>query len=753
MAECHTDTNIVNQVGVCPFCEANCGIVLEVDTENQKVVSARGDKEDPFSKGFVCAKSHAMTKIHEDPDLVTKPLRKKGNDFEETSWDLAFNEIAERAQAIQKNYGFDGLATYAGNATIHHPGIMLYLGVFGSALKSKNAYATSSIDHAPKLLSSGLLFGDQAAIPVPDLDRTEYLLIIGANPAASGGSLLTAPGMPRRLKEMGKKGVKVVVVDPRFTETSILATQHVSIRPSTDAQMLLGILNVAFSKNLINLGSVEALVDESQVATVRRIAAKFPPERVTTITGIPSETIQQLAIEFFAARRAACYGRVGTSLQKFGSITSWLIDVLNILSGNLDQPGGAMFPCGVVPSLILNDTYDGDQPPYAKFRSRVKNLPEIGGILPAVALAEEIMTPGYGQIRGLFTVTGNPVSSIPNTERTATALANLDLMVSVDVYVNETTRFADFILPTPTAVRDAAFPLFSVPYMVRNYAKYAPPALDLEPGTLHGWEILLNLAAGISGTDPMDLEETVVNELLEKHMKEHPLRDKVTHQEARLMVGEELGPDRLYDVLLRTGPHGDFFGVRPGGVSLQKLKDNPHGLDLGPMEPQLPTLLKTPNKKIDLTPKAIIDDVKRLDSHTPEAGLILIGRRHVRSCNSWMNNLHFLVKGKNPCRLLVNPDDADRIAIVTGDRVRVSSRERVIEVGVEVSDTVISGVVCLPHGYGQNGPGIRLSVASTLDAANFNDISDETDLDVPSATPALHSVSVTVEKIDAMLNG
>lgn len=747
MTQAHA--NITKQTSVCPFCEANCGVILEIDRENQKVVSAKGDKDDPFSRGFVCVKMHALTKIQEDPDLVRKPLRKKGSDFEEVGWDEAFDEIAARAKAIRQGYGYDGLATYFGNATIHHPGVMLYGGVFARSLKSKNAFGTSSIDHAPKLLSSGLLFGDQAAIPVPDLDRTDYLLIIGANPVASGGSLLGAPGMPRRLKAIRSRGGKVVVVDPRFTETAALADQHVAVRPSTDSQLMLGMLNVAFAENLISLGLVEALIDEQQVETVKRIASGFPPERASTITGVPVDVIRQLAVEFFGAERAACYGRVGTSLQRFGSITSWLLDIVNILSGNLDRPGGAMFPVGVVPSVLLNDTYEGDQPPYAKFRSRVRNLPEIGGVLPAITLADEITTPGQGQIRGLFTITGNPVTSIPNRERTAAAVQTLDLLVSMDIYVNETSRFADFILPTPTAVRHAAFPMFSVPFMVRKYAKWTAPALDLEPGTLADWEVFLNLGARLSDTDPAALEEATVDGLLEKHMADHPLRDRISRQQARQLIGEEPGPDRLYDVLLRTGPHGDFFGARPEGLNLDKLKQHPHGLDLGPMDPQLHGLLKTPNGKIDLTPQVIIDDIERLDAYVPDEGLLLVGRRHVRSVNSWMNNQQFLVKGKNACLLLMHPDDAERLGVETGERVRVRARHLSLEALVEVTETMMPGVLSLPQGYGQNVPGTKLSIASKLDTVSFNDISDETDVDIPSMTPALHTVSVTVEKLAA----
>ena len=741
--------NTITQAGMCPFCEANCGVILEIDREKQKVISSKGDQDDPFSLGFVCAKTHALTKIQEDPDVVPKPLRKKGSDFEPVGWDEAFDEIATRAKAIQKDFGFDALATYFGNAVIHHPGIMLYGGVFAGTLKSQNSFATSSIDHAPKLLSSGLLFGDQAAIPVPDLDRTDYLVIFGANPVATGGSLLCAPGMPRRLKAMRERGAKVVVVDPRFTETSALADQHINIRPSTDAQLLLGMLHVAFAENRVSLGTVEALVDPAQVETVRRIAVEFPPERVSVITGIPTEVIRQLAVEFFQAERAACYGRVGTSLQRFGSITSWLLDVVNILSGNLDRPGGAMFPAGVVPSLILNDTYDGDQPPYGKFRSRVRNLPEIGGILPAITLADEITTPGHGQIRGLFTCTGNPVSSIPNNARTAAAIQSLDLLVCMDIYINETSRFADFILPTPTAVYQSAFPLFSVPFMIRKYAKWAAPALDLEPGTLPDWKVLLDLGARMSDTDPAALEEATVDGMLDKYMADHPLNERVSREQARAAIGDVPGPDRLYDILLRTGPQGDFFGAKPDGLNLDTLKNHPHGMDLGPMEPELPGLLKTPNRKIDLTPQVIMDDIARLEVYKPDDSLVLVGRRHVRSVNSWMNNLKFLVKGKNPCLLLMHPDDAARLEVETGERVRVTSRNLSMEPVVEVSETMMPGVLSLPHGYGQNQPGMKLSIASKLDTVNFNTISDETDVDIPSMTPALHSVSVTVEKLDA----
>ena len=742
-------TSTVRQTSVCPFCEANCGVILEIDQVKQKVVSAKGDPDDPFSAGFVCAKTHALTKIQEDPDRVQKPLRKRGDEFEAVEWDEAFDEISTRIRALQRDYGDNAVATYFGNATIHHPGMMLYGGVLGQSLRSFNAFATSSIDHAPKLLSCGLMFGDQAAIPVPDLDRTDYLLILGANPVASGGSLLGAPGMPRRLKAIRARGGKVVVVDPRFTETAAIADQHIALRPSTDAHLLLAMLNVAFARGLITLGAVEPWVESDQIETIRAIAARFPPSRVSDITGVAAATISDLALQFFQAERAACYGRIGTSLQRFGSITSWLLDVVNILSGNLDRAGGAMFPVGVVPAVLLNDTYDGEQAPYGKFRSRVRNLAEIGGILPAITLADEITTPGHGQIRGLLTLTGNPVSSIPNRERTAAAVQGLDLLVCMDIYINETSRFADFILPTPPAVYESSFPLFSVPFMVRNYAKWAPAALEQEAGTLADWEVLLNLSARLAHTTVAELEEATVLAMLEKYMGAHPLSGTVTVAQARAMVGEIAGPDRLYDILLRTTPHGDFFGAKAGGLNLDTLKQHPHGLDLGPMEPQLPGRLKTPNGKIDLAPQVIVDDIPRLDAYTPNKGLTLVGRRHVRSVNSWMNNLEFLVKGKNPCLLLMHPDDALALAITSGERVRLKSRDRSLEVLVEISTGVMPGVLSLPHGYGQNIPGIRMSVAAGLDSANFNVISDETDVDVPSMTPALHSVAVTVEKLEA----
>lgn len=722
--------------------------MLGVDVENQRVLWSKGDREDPFSQGYNCVKTHALTKLQDDPDLVRRPLMRRGGDFTEVTWEAAFAEIAERTKALRARHGANSLASYFGNATIHHPGLVMYGLAFAASLGSTNVFATSSIDHAPKLLSSGLLFGDQGAIPVPDVERTDFLVIMGANPVASGGSLLTAPGMSRRIKAIRARGGKVVVIDPRYTETAKVASQHIALKPSTDAHLLFALLHVAFDEGLVRLRNVAPYVHAKQVEQVRQLARKYSPARVTETTGVAAEVIVQLARDFFSAERAVCYGRVGTSLQRFGSLASWLVDVLNILSGNLDRPGGAMFPAGVVPPLLLNDTYDGDRPPYGKWHSRVRGLPEIGGILPAVTLAEEILTPGAGQIRGMFIVSGNPASSIPNTHRTAEAFRHLELLVSIDVYVNETSRFADFILPTPPTVQQSAFPLFVVPYMVRNYARYASPALRLEEGRYADWQICQQLAARINDTDVETLEERMIGDLIDVHLARHPLGAQVSHEAARAALGDEPGPDRYYDLLLRTSPHGDCFGQVPGGINLETLKAHPHGIDLGPVsDGRIPAVLKTPDRHIDLAPAIIVADEPRLDAYAPDDEFVLIGRRHARSVNSWMNNLHFLVKGKNACQLLVNPADAERLDVATGDRVRVSSRERVIEVAVEVSDTMMPGVVCLPHGYGQNKPGIKLSLAATLDSANFNDISDETDLDVPSVTPALGSVSVRLEKV------
>jgi len=734
---------------VCPLCEANCGIVLDVDVEKQIVLSARGDKDDPFSRGFNCAKVHALVKLPQDTDLVRRPLRKRGRDFEEISWDEAIDEIADRTKALQREHGKNSIAAYFGNATIHHPGLVMYGLAFAQSLETTNLYATSSIDHAPKLLSSGLLFGAQSSLPVPDIDRTKYLIIMGANPVASGGSLLTAPGMPDRIKAVTARGGKVVVIDPRRTETAMIADQHISIRPSTDAQLLFAMLNVAFDKGLTTLGDVADYVKPDQVDVVRRLASKYPPARVAAMTGIDTDIITTLAIEFFTAERAACYGRIGTSLQRFGSLTSWLVDVLNILSGNLDRPGGAMFPSTVVPPMLLNDKYDGDQPPYAKRRSRVSGMPEIAGIMPAVTLAEEITTPGDGQIRGLFVISGNPVSSIPNFSRNLDAFRQLDLQVSVDIYINETSKLADFILPTPPTVQAPAFPLFSAPYMVRSYMRYSPAALNLEAGAMEDWRLMVKLAARISDVEPALYEENLINDLIDVYLPQHPRGAEVSKAAARAALGDEPGPERYLDLLVRSGIHGDCFGLLPDGMTLDMLKQHPHGIDLGAMTPRMPAVLATPDRHIDLTPSVIIADEARLDNYCPEDELILVGRRHVRSVNSWMNNLHFLTKGKNPCLLLINPADAERIGVESGERVRVSSRERAIEVVVNVSDTMMEGVVSLPHGYGQTNERTKLSGASELDTANFNDISDETDVDVPSATPALGSVSVTIEKVTA----
>lgn len=732
----------------CSFCESNCGVIAEVDPIGQRLWSVKGDKDDPSSAGFVCPKSQTMIELEKDPDLLRTPLRRKGGDFEEVDWDEALDEIVDRTKRLQKAYGANSIATYFGHGLLHNPGAYLYAGLFANAIGSVNVFSTSSVDHAPKLVSCGWMFGNMAAIPVPDVDRTDFFLILGANPVASGGSLFTAPGIPRRLKELRARGGRLVVIDPRRTETAEVADQYFAIRPASDACLLLAMVHVAFQLELVRLRNAETFVRPHQLRDLIQIASCYSLERASEATGIAADDIHALTVDFFAADRAVCYSRIGTCHQKHSTLASWLIDVLNLLSGNLDREGGAMFPHGVIPSVGYNDTYVDGQPPIGKWRSRVKGYAEIGSTLPASTLADEILTPGDGQVRALFTLAANPASSIPNGGKTIRALRSLELMVSTDIYLNESARLAHFVLPALSPVYQSSFPTFVVPFMVRNYGKWSAPLLE-PPGTgqLADWQIQLRIVSGLMGRTPEETDAFYVDELLKKAFATHPKRDEVDIDEARRMLGDTPGPDRLYDLLLRTGTHGDFFGAVPGGIRLTTLQQHPHGLDLGPMTPHLKDVLKTPDRMIDLVPDVIAKEERRFREASPERPMVMVGRRHVRGINSWTNNLTFLVKGRRHGALLIHPHDATALGIAEGDRVCIRSKDRSLVAPAQITADIMAGVVSLPHGYGQGVPGTRMKVASGLEFSSYNDVSDADDLDEPSATPAFSTLVVTLEKV------
>jgi anaerobic selenocysteine-containing dehydrogenase len=734
----------------CPLCEAKCGIQVAVDPATAGVLTIRGDDDDPQSRGFLCPKAYGLKGLQEDPDRVRQPLRRRGprgsGEFEAVGWDDAFDEIAARLRALREAHGPDALATYLGNPNAHDFGSTLYLPTFQRALGTKRRFSATSVDQLPKMVSSWLLFGHPGLFAVPDVDRTDFLLVLGANPVVSNGSLLTAPDMPRRLRDLRARGGKLVVVDPRRSETARLADRHLFIRPGTDAFFLFALVHCLFDEDLVSLGRLAPFTHG--VETLRDLAREFAPERVAPATGIAPEAVREVAREFAGAARAACYGRIGTCTQEFGTLASWLVDVVNVLTGNLDRPGGAMFPRPATGPADERPRERGRNH-YARWRSQVRGLPEFAGELPVAALAEEIDAAGDSRIRALVTVAGNPVLSTPNGERLARALASLDCMVSVDVYVNETTRFADFILPTTSPLERANYDMVFQALMVRNGAKWSPRVLAKPEGARDPWEVVTELAARVNGTTLEALDELVFSHLLGATVgKPGAACPDVPVDEARRQLGAGRGPERILDLLLRAGPWGDRFGANAGGLSLARVRASEHGIDLGPLEPRLPAPLATASGAIELAPELAVADVARLrdalEARSRANGLVLVGRRHLRSNNSWMHNVHALAKGPERCTLLVSPDDAGRLGLTDGGRAKVRSRVGEVVASVAVSDEMMPGVVSLPHGFGHGAAGVRLRVASAHAGVSSNQLADETLLDALSCNAVLNGIPVEV---------
>jgi anaerobic selenocysteine-containing dehydrogenase len=742
----------------CPLCEATCGLELTLDGE--EVVSIRGDRDDVFSHGFICPKGFALKELHADPDRVRTPLiRQPDGSFSSAGWDEAFALIADRLPpllAADRN----AVAVYLGNPTAHLLDNLLYSRVLLRALGTRNVFSASTVDQFPKQLASGLMFGTATSVPVPDVDRTDHLMILGANPLASNGSLMTAPDMRGRLRALRARGGKLVVLDPRRTRTAEEADEHHFIRPGTDAQLMFAIVHVLFEEGLVATSAELAAITEG-TKDVRRLAQPFAPEAVAPICGIEAATIRRLAHELAAAPRAAVYGRIGTCTQEFGTLASWLVDVLNLLTGNLDRPGGAMFPKGAAGhGNTAGASGQGRGVKFGRWHTRVRGLAEVFGELPVACLAEEIDTPGDGQVRGLITLSGNPVVSTPNSGRLDTALEELDFMVSVDVYVNETTRHADVILPGPSPLRRSHYDLALYLFAVRNVAHYSPAVLGPDPDVRDEWVTLLRLAGVAAGlgadADVAVMDDQVARALLQREVgtPESPVAGRDV-DELLAELEPRVGPERLLDAMLRTGPYGDGFGGRDGGVglSLAALEAAPHGIDLGALEPRLPEVLRTPSGKIELAPEPIVADIERLQASlqapAPDDQLVLIGRRQLRSNNSWMHNLPVLVKGKLRCTLQVHPADAESRDLADGDEAELTSRTGRVLVPIEVTDAVMPGVVSLPHGWGHDVAGTAQGVASAHAGTNSNLLADERLVDAVSGNAVLNGIPVELVAVPA----
>ncbi|HZI91989.1 MAG TPA: molybdopterin-dependent oxidoreductase [Thermoleophilaceae bacterium] len=733
----------------CPFCEATCG--LEVEVDGLEVKSVRGDEKDVFSHGFLCPKATGLKHLQEDPDRLRRPLVKQPDgSLAEASWEEALKVVDASLSPILADGDRNAVAVYVGNPSAHNLSSLLYGPVWLRALGSRNVYSASSVDQMPKHISAGLMFGAPLSIPVPDVDRTEHLLVLGANPLVSNGSLLTAPDMRGRLHKLRERGGKLVVVDPRRTRTAEAAGEHHFIRPGTDAHLLLSMVHVLFDEGLTDTGALDGHLNG--VEEVERLARDFPAEAASGACGIEAEEIRRMARELAAAERAAVYGRIGTCTQEFGTLASWLVDVLNALTGNLDREGGAMFTRAAAGQRnSAGEPGSGRGFAFGRWHSRVRGLPEALGELPVSCLAEEIDTPGEGQVRALITSAGNPLRSTPNSERLERAVQGLDFMLSIDIYVNETTRHADVILPAPAPLEKPHYDVALYQLAARNVANYSPPALPRN-GVPEEWETLGRLTGIVSGQGPdadLDaLDDLVIITMLRRELGDsHSRIAGRAEAEIAAELADRRGPERILDLLLRTGPYGDAFGEDPDGLTLARLEESPHGVDLGPLEPRLPGALRTASGQVELAPEQIVVDVPRLREalgREHNGGMVLVGRRQLRSNNSWMHNLGPLVKGKDRCTAHVHPSDAERLGLTDGAQALLRSAAGRIEAPVEITDAVMPGVVSLPHGWGHDAAGMRMDVATAHAGVNSNVLADESAVDPVSGNAVLNGIPVEV---------
>lgn len=680
----------------CNLCEAVCGI--EIEHDGGEILSIRGDKEDPFSRGHICPKALALKDVYLDKNRLKTPVKRFDDEWREISWEAAFKEIGEKIKEIQTKYGRDSVAVFQGNPSVHNFGTLLNSGNLLKALKTKNNYTATSVDQLPHHFAAWTMFGNPLFIPVPDIDRTGYFLIFGANPLASNGSLMTAPDIINRLEAIRKRGGKVVLIDPRKTETARVANEHFFIKPATDVYFLLALVNTLFAEDLVNMGRLAEFTDG--VETLREVSKEYTPESVEDLTGVSAKEIRRIAREFAEAKTAVVYGRMGVSIQRFGSLCHWLINSINILTGNFDRAGGAMF---TAPAFdIVANSKGGNI--FKRWHSRVRKLPEFMSELPVATLAEEIETEGEGQIKALFTSCGNPVLSTPNGSRLDEALEKLEFMVSIDIYINETTRHADIILPTATGLETSHYDVIFNIFAVRNTAKYSEPLFPKDENSKYDWEVFQELAHCLSDSD-----ESI----------------KLSPPEKKLNLGLQYGKYKL---------------------SIEELNKNPHGIDLGALEPCLPERLFTENKRIDLAPDLLVKDLQRLKTNekADEFSFALIGRRHLRDNNSWLHNSPILVKGKNRCTLLMNTEDAERLNFTDNQTVKVSSRVGEIELPLEITEKIMPGVVSIPHGYGHDRNGVKLDIAKENAGASINDLTDEMQIDELTGNAAFSNVRVNV---------
>ncbi len=707
---------------VCNLCEAMCG--LEIEHDGQKVLSVKGDKKDPFSKGSLCPKGALIHKIHEDPDRLKTPLLKNENGgWDEISWENAFDIVGEKINAIRTKYGNDAVALYLGNPTVHNFGMMLFSGELRRSLRTKNFFSPTTMDQLPHHFIGYHMFGHAFNMPIPDVDRTDFFIMFGANPIASNGSIMSGCGPIEKIKTIQNRGGKVILFDPRATETSRVVDEHYFIKPGTDVFFLMGMLHLIQKNNWIQIDCLEEHI--SGLEKLKGIADEFTPEMVEKMTGVPKAILLKLTKEYVLSDRAVMYGRMGMSTQEYGGLCHWLTSVLNILTNHFDREGGAMFPKPAVDLKRQKGWHKSD----GRWHSRVRNLPEFDGELPVSVMAEEMTTEGEGQIRGLITFAGNPALTTPNAKRLNKALPNLDFMVSIDIFMNETTQHADIILPPPSHLEIDHYDLIFNHFAVSNNAKFSSRLFEPKKGQQYDWQIAKALVKRFSKVS--------------KYKSSLPFR--------------YLNPRQLLNISLKLGPYGSWSSPSRwfNGLNLKKLIASKHGINFGALQPRIPEVLNTPDGKIQIASDVFLDQVKTLipilkktPAQRPSNEFQLIGRRHLRSNNSWMHNVEELIRGKNRCTVMMLAEDAEALGLQNEELVSIKSETGEIEIPVEITNSMMSGVVSIPHGFGHRQKGTRLSVASKGHHAgvSVNDITDHNRLDALTGNAAFSGQKIIVSK-------
>lgn len=692
----------------CNLCEALCG--LEIQHQDGEILSIKGDKNDPLSRGHICPKAVALQDIYHDPNRLKTPMKRVGKDWQSISWEQAYEEVYLNLKNIQEAYGNNAVGVYQGNPNVHNMGSMMFGPTFVRALKTKNRFSATSADQLPHQVASLLMLGHVLLTPIPDIDRTDFMLIIGANPLVSNGSMMTCPDFAKRLKAIQKRGGKFIVIDPRRTETAEKADEHIFIKPGRDALLLASMIHTIFAENLVDLRHLKEVIDGVEI--VEKSLQNFSPEKVEKPLGISAEKIKKLAREMATSNSAVCYARMGASTQIFGGICQWLTNVLNILTGNFDREGGAMFTLPAFDHVGMT-TMQGKGGSFGRRRSRVRNLPEYSGEFPVATMAEEILTEGEGQIKAMVTIAGNPLLSVPNGQQLEKAFSGLEYMVAVDIYLNETTRHANIILPPATGLETSHYDLIFNVLAIRNTAKYSPALFEIKENQRYDWQIFKALATKFTGKPD----------------------DGST-------------PEMMLNFALKNGPY------KKQNIDLKALKANPSGIDLGELKPILQHRLNTKNKHIQLAPEVFVNDLERLEKTffdkkedtENKYPYDLIGRRQLRGNNSWMHNAARLMRGRNRCTLLLNPKDATDLAIENGQKVTVESSVGQVQIEAEISDEMMPGVVSIPHGFGHNKKGIQMDVAAANAGVNINDLTDEYFVDEVTGNVAFSGVGVLIKK-------